>query len=104
MTATRRDVLALCVQKAGWREGRKVAQFIVEWEMAAASHGRKISADEFAAYWKDHRATAFRRLDRFRQAFPELGEHGKPDDLMTIRARAAEEPSIDLLLDGVVVT
>jgi hypothetical protein len=95
------DVLALCVNRVGYREGRKVAQFIVEWEMAARSLGRNISADEFAAWWKDGRATAFRRLARFREAFPELGEHGKPDDLMTI-SPGVESAAIDLR--GVVVT
>ena len=84
------DVMALCVQKVGWREGRKVAQFVFEWEMAARATGRKISADEFAAYWKDSRSQAFARLARFRDAFPELGEHGKPDDLMTITPPAPE--------------
>lgn len=76
------EVLALCVNRGGYRRGRKVAQFIAEWELAVRSIGREISAEEFAAWWQDHRATAFRKLAEFRELFPELGEHGKPDDLM----------------------
>lgn len=59
-----------------------MAQLIAEWELAVVSIGREISTEEFADYWRDHRATAYRRVARFRELFPELGEHGKPDDLM----------------------
>lgn len=76
------EVLALCVNKGGYRRGRKTAQFIAEWELAVRSIGREISAEEYAEWWKEGRSTSFRKLAEFRALFPELGEHGKPDDLM----------------------
>jgi hypothetical protein len=76
------EVLTLCVNRGGYRHGRRVAQFIAEWELAVRSIGRNITAEEFGAWWKDSPATAYRRLAEFRQLFPELGQHGKPDDLM----------------------
>jgi hypothetical protein len=76
------EVLALCVNRGGYRRGRKIAQFIAEWELAVRSNGAAIEVADFAEYWGDHLATAYRRLAEFREAFPELGEHGKPDDLM----------------------
>lgn len=76
------EVLALCVNKGGYRRGRRVAQFIAEWELAVRDHGRGLSAEEFARWWRESPATAYRRLAEFRELFPELGDHGKPDDLM----------------------
>lgn len=102
MPATRRDVLALCVQKGGIRKGRKVAQFIVEWELATRSYGRQISAEEFARWWKEGPATTYRRLALFRELFPELGERGKPGDLITLTP--APIPSPDQGIAGVLAT
>jgi len=76
------EVLALCVSRGGYRRGRKVAQFVAEWELVVRSHGGPIEVADFAAYWHDHLATAYRRWAEFRELFPELGEQGKPDDLM----------------------
>jgi len=76
------EVLSLCVARGGYRSGRKVAQFIAEWELVVRSHGREISIAEFHDWWKDSQATAYRRLAEFRALFPELGPQGKPDDLM----------------------
>lgn len=76
------EVLALCVNRGGFRCGRRVGQFIAEWELAVRSNGAAIEVADFARYWSEHLATAYRRLAEFRQLFPELGEHGKPDQLM----------------------
>lgn len=59
-----------------------MAEFIAEWEICVRQVGRDVGVEEFAAWWRDSRATTYRRLGEFREAFPELGEHGKPDDLM----------------------
>jgi hypothetical protein len=98
MSATRKDVIAVCIERAGWREGRKMAQFIFEWEVATRSIGRQISPDEFAEWWRENRATTYRHLARFRAAFPELGDHGKPGDLMTVRPAAAKLPALGALV------
>lgn len=83
----------LCVQRAGFKEGRKVAQFIVEWEVATAAIGRRITAEEFSDWWRESPATTYRHLARFRTAFPELGERGMPGDLMTVSPAAARLPA-----------
>lgn len=97
MSATRLEVIGVCVERAGWREGRKIAQFIFEWEVATRSVGRQISADEFAEWWKEGRSTTYRHLARFQAAFPELGEHGKPGDLMTVTPAAEKLPALGAL-------
>jgi hypothetical protein len=76
------EVLALCVDRLGYRRGARVAEFIGEWEVCVRQLGHAVSTDEFAAWWRESRATAYRRLAEFRESFPELGPHGKPDDLM----------------------
>lgn len=76
------DVLALCINRGGYRRGRRVAQFIAEWELVVRSERGDITAETFAAWWREGNATAYRRLAEFRQLFPELGDRGRPSDLM----------------------
>lgn len=75
-------MLALCVNRGGYRVGSRVAQFIFEWELCVRSVKHEVSVEEFGAWWKVDRATAYRRLAEFRELFPQLGERGKPSDLM----------------------
>lgn len=77
------DVLTLCVNRGGYRKGRRVAQFIFEWELAMRGCGHDLTTEEFANWWRIGAATPYRRLSEFRELFPELGEHGKPTALMT---------------------
>jgi hypothetical protein len=79
---SRMGLLAVCVDRRGYRVGARVAQFVYEWEMAVRSIKRPITAEEFAAWWKIGNATAYRRLVEFRDTFTELGERGFPHDLM----------------------
>jgi hypothetical protein len=81
-SSSRLAVLALCVDRGGYREGRRVAQFIFEWELVVRSIGSDITTEEFAAWWKVGAATSYRRLAQFRTMFEELGEHATPSDLM----------------------
>lgn len=59
-----------------------MAEFIAEWEVCVRSQRRDVSSEEFAAWWKDSRATTYRRLAEFREAFPQLGPHATPSALM----------------------
>ncbi len=98
---SRMAVLALCVDRGGYKTGRRVAQFIFEWELVVRSIERDVSAEEFAGWWKVGNATAYRRLADFRGLFPELGERGKPTDLMRplmaqLAAGEATEPDVGL--------
>lgn len=60
-----------------------MASFIHGWAVAEGELGRRISMDEFAAYWRGAAPrTAYRRLDEFRRLFPEYGPSGTPSDLI----------------------
>lgn len=78
----RAQLLALCIDRGGYRQGARVAQFITEWEVAIRKHGRDVGIDEFATWWRDSYRTGYRRLAEFREMFPELGEHATPSALM----------------------
>ena len=79
----RLDLVAVCIARAGGlRAGRRMAQFITEWEVAVRANGGPVSADDFAGYWRESRMTSFRRLAEFRNAFPELGPQAFPHALM----------------------
>jgi hypothetical protein len=78
----RNEMIGVCVDRAGWRQGPRIAQFVTEWEVCVRKNGGPISTDEFASWWHESRPTAYRRLAEFRVAFPELGEHAFPHDLM----------------------
>lgn len=78
----RLQLLGICIDRGGYRRGGRVAQFIAEWEIAVRKHRGPISAEEMTAYWKESRATTYRRQQEFRELFPELGEHATPQDLM----------------------
>jgi hypothetical protein len=76
------ELIGLCVDRGGYRRGARVAEFVMEWEVAVRKHAGPVTMDEFARWWKDSPRTAYRRLAEFRDLFPELGEHGTPQDLM----------------------
>jgi hypothetical protein len=78
----RAAMMGLCVDRAGFRRGARLAEFITEWEMCVRAHAGPIGIEEFAHWWKDSPRTAYRRLKDFRAVFPELGAHGTPQDLM----------------------
>jgi hypothetical protein len=66
------ELLALCIQRAGWRRGAQVAEFVMEWTICAEDVGHDPGIEEFADWWRDgSRRTAYRRMDAFRAAFPE---------------------------------
>lgn len=85
------EVLALCIDRLGYVKGARLAEFIVEWEMWLRARGEDLGTEDFAAWWKDSRATTYRRLDDFRRAFPELGPHGTPSGLMGPLLRRLEQ-------------
>lgn len=96
------EVLSLCVNRGGFRKGRRVAQFIFEWELAVRGTGQDITTEEFAAWWRVGPATPYRRLAEFRELFPELGEHGKPSQLMgPLLATLVGVPATEAELDAV---
>ena len=83
------DYLRICVERLGYIEGAKVAQFCVEWGLAEQELGADMGIAEFADWWKDASTrTAYYRLERFREGFPELGEKAYPRDFVRFPRRA----------------
>ena len=83
-----RDLLAACVERAGFMKGARIAEFIVAWGIAEAELGHEIGIEEFGAWWreKDLR-TAYRRLAEMRAAFPEAVS---PHDLVDVQTHRPE--------------
>lgn len=90
--SNRLQVIGLCIDQCGYRRGARLAEFIAEWEVCVRSYNRDVTSEEFAAWWKDSRATTYRRLAEFREAFPQLGPHATPSALM--------RPLLDRLSEG----
>lgn len=79
MTERRVGLLEVCMRRAGgpfrggWR-GQQVAEFVTCWAIAEADLGRPVaSMAEFLGWWQGAYAerTAYRRLEQFRELFPE---------------------------------
>lgn len=93
---TRGALYLLCIARAGYQDGALLIEFIEEWRRCVESHGRPVNIEEFIAWTRRYaRRTTFRRLQLFRESFPQLGEHGLPDGLMRplIERLAAEVPA-----------
>jgi hypothetical protein len=96
----RRDLIQLCVERGGYRKGAPVAEFVMEWEIAVRKHAGSITIEEFGRWWKDSTRTAYRRLDAFRELFPELGPIATPEALMRPlldRLALEADPAYELL-------
>jgi hypothetical protein len=83
-------LIGQCIERAGWRRGSQVAEFIAMWTVAAEDLGHTPGVSEFVTWWNEKsERTAWRRLKRFREAFPELGEDATPSDLAAAKSREA---------------
>lgn len=67
-----RTIAELCVARAGILKGARVQAFIASWTIASQSMGKPITLEEYADWWKESRATAYRHQARFREVFPGL--------------------------------
>lgn len=85
MTAKRPvTLLEYLYREMGYRKGTRVAAFIVAWGIYADTldesvsvpgerrrrEGKRSHMDGYISYWKMSRATAYRELAMFREAFP----------------------------------
>jgi hypothetical protein len=92
----RRDLLQVCIQRGGYRRGARVAEFVLEWEVAVRKHGGSIGIEDFSRWWKESNRTAYRRQSEFRELFPELGPDATPESLMRpLLDRLALDPDPD---------
>lgn len=72
-----RNLLDYLIARAGIRRGMRIATFIAQWTMAQQALGHEPSVDEAAAWWKESRATWYRRLDEFRGIFGATSTPGR---------------------------
>jgi hypothetical protein len=61
-----------CIHHLGMLKGARLASFIASWAIASQSLGREITLEEYAEWWKESMATAYRHQRAFRQVFPHL--------------------------------
>lgn len=75
----------------------RVVAFVVAWGQARDAAGGPITVDDYAAYWKESRSTAFRHRGEFRDVFPNLDT---PEPIIELweRERAAAHQKLDLSL------
>lgn len=79
----------------------QVAEFVIEWTIAAQDLGHQPSVREFSFWWRDKsERTTWRRLDTFKQVFPEF-ENPAPLAEHFIRQREAKQLSRAVLLGAV---
>jgi hypothetical protein len=67
-----RTIFEVCVARGGVWKGAKVQTFIAQWTIASQALGRPITLAEYGEWWKDSRATIYRRQAEFRDLFPTL--------------------------------
>jgi hypothetical protein len=60
----------MVVRKVGWRQGLRALTYVVAWGIAADREGRALTVEEYADYWKESRATAYREFQAFRRVWP----------------------------------
>lgn len=89
---TKLALWAVCLQRAG-SQAPQVVEFIDDWRDCVKAHDGPVSWQGYANWTRRYTSrTAYRRLATFREAFPELGPHGSPEDLLgPLLARLAEE-------------
>jgi hypothetical protein len=89
-TPTNATVLEVAYAKTrSYRKAARVAAFVVAWGVVRRELGRTPSVEEYAEYWKQSRATAFREQEAFREVF----DRCDTPDLVLDRLEAAQRVS-----------
>jgi hypothetical protein len=79
------QLVGACIARAGWRRGPRIALFMGEWALVEHEAGRELGMEEFVELAPMSRATAYRRVQEFRDAFPELGPGSTPAATTRVR-------------------
>lgn len=86
MTTVNQTKLALwmvCVNRAGYRKGAQLVEFVDDWRDCVNAHGGPVGVEVYTGWTRAYsRATAYNRLALFRATFPQLGDDGTPEGLM----------------------
>ena len=73
----------VCVNRAGYRQGAQLVEFIDDWRDCVTAHDGAVGFEKYAEWTRAYsRATAYNRLALFRKTFPQLGHDGTPEGLM----------------------
>lgn len=94
---TRAALYLVTINRAGFREGAKLIEFIEEWQRCVSASRGPVTVEGFIQWTRRYsRRTTFERLASFRKTFPQLGPHGLPDGLMgPLLDRLAQEAGME---------
>jgi hypothetical protein len=73
------------LQTGSLRRAARVAAFVFAWGKVRRELGREPSMEEYAAWWRESNATAYREQALFREVFPQLHDPGPILDLLEAR-------------------
>ena len=80
---TKGALWAVCVHRAGVREGAQLVEFVDDWRDCVTNSGGPVTWDAYRHWTRRYsQATAYRRLALFRRHFPQLGPDGTPQELL----------------------
>lgn len=63
-------LLGYILKTVGFRKGRKIGLFIAAWAVVEEDLEHEPTIEEYAAWWKQSAATAYREQALFRECFP----------------------------------
>jgi hypothetical protein len=96
LNQTRAALLAVCVKRAGFRQGAQLVELCDDWADCVTANGGPVGFEAYAKWTRRYSyRTAYRRLVLFRQTFPQLGPSGTPEGLLgplLERLAAEDEP------------
>ncbi len=93
-TKPARTLLEVCIARGGYLRGARVAEFVIEWTIAADQLGHQPSVREFSHWWKDKsERTTWRRLDDFKTVFPEF-DNPAPIAAQLLKQRATKRADL----------
>jgi len=79
-------LLVVAGRRVGLRKAMKVLTYMTAWEHVREDLGRAPTAEEYAKWWRESNATAYREQALFRQAFPDESTPARLLDLATEQA------------------
>ena len=83
LNQTKLALWMVCVDRAGYRHGAQLVEFIDDWRDCVTAHDGTVTVETYWHWTRRYsRRTCFNRLALFRKTFPQLGPQGLPDGLM----------------------
>jgi hypothetical protein len=80
---TKLALITVCVNRAGYTKTGELIEFIDDWRDCVKAHDGPVSWQAYSRWTRRYsERTAYNRLALFRRTFPELGDHGSPEDLL----------------------